>query len=127
MGINNTGFIPAQPMTVIPSYGENVTKKDFSHSLESAINEKNNKKLYSACQELESVFLNKVLECMRQSVPKSELTGHSFATDTFESMLYTEYARSMSKIGSLGIADMLYRQLSADITAQAPARPDADE
>lgn len=115
MIINGTGLIPASNMTPTPSYGETVEKKDFSRCLETAINEKNNKKLYSACQELESVFLNKVLECMRQSIPRSEFTGNSFATDTFESMLYTEYARSMSKTGSLGIADILYKQLSARI------------
>lgn len=127
MMINGTGFMPAQKITATPSYGETLEKKDFSRCLESAINEKNNKKLYSACQELESVFLNKVLECMRQSVPRGEFTGHSFASDTFESMLYAEYARSMSKTGSLGIADILYRQLSGNITAQAPVQPDADK
>lgn len=99
-------------MTAIPSYGETVEKKDFSHCLESAINEKNNKKLYTACQELESVFLNKVLDSMRQSIPRGEFSGHSFATETFESMLYTEHARSMSKTGALGIAEVIYKQLT---------------
>lgn len=102
-------------MTATPSYGETVEKKDFSRCLESAINEKNNKKLYSACQELESVFLNKVLDSMRQSIPRGELSGYSFATETFESMLYTEYARSMSKTGSLGIADIIYKQLTSQM------------
>ena len=102
-------------MTATPSYGETVERKDFSRCLESAINEKNNKKLYAACQELESVFINKVFDSMRQSIPRSEFTGRSFATDTFESMLYTEYSRSMSKTGSLGIADAIYKQLSGQI------------
>jgi len=102
-------------MTATPSYGETVEKKEFSRCLESAINEKNNKKLYAACQELESVFINKVLDSMLQSIPRGEFTGHSFATETFESMLYTEYARSMSKTGSLGIAEVIYKQLSGQM------------
>ncbi len=114
MIVSNSSFTP-KTMSVTPSYGETVEKKDFSRCLESAINEKNNKKLYSACQELESVFLNKVLESMRQSIPRGEFTGHSFATDTFESMLYMEYARSISKTGSLGIADAIYKQLTSQI------------
>lgn len=120
MIVNATASISTKNITAAPSYGEALEKKDFSRCLETAINEKNNKKLYSACQELESVFLNKVLECMRQSVPRSEITGHSFATDTFESMLYTEYARSMSQTGSLGIADILYRQLSDTTSTKKP-------
>jgi flagellar protein FlgJ len=111
--VNSVSFIP-KTMSTTPSYGETVEKKDFSQCLESAINE-NNKKLYEACQELESVFLNKVFDAMRQSIPRSDFTGHSFATDTFESMLYTEYARSISKTGSLGIADIIYKQLSGQM------------
>ena len=113
MIINGSSPVPVKAITpTTPSYEETVGKKDFSRCLETVINEKNNKKLYSACQELESVFLNKMLESMRQTVPRGEFTGHSFATDTFESMLYTEYARSMSKTGSLGIADIIYKQLT---------------
>lgn len=114
MIVNSISGAP-KTMTATPSYGETVEKKDFSRCLESAFNEKNNKKLYSACQELESVFLNKVLDSMRQSIPRGEFTGYSFATETFESMLYTEYARSISQTGSLGIADIIYKQLSGQM------------
>ncbi|MDD2372751.1 MAG: rod-binding protein [Syntrophomonadaceae bacterium] len=114
MMVNSVSFAP-KIMSATPSYEETVGKKDFSRCLESAINEKNNKKLYTACQELESVFLNKVLDSMRQSIPRGEFSGQSFATDTFESMLYTEYARSVSKTGSLGIADAIYKQLTSQI------------
>ena len=107
--------ISGAPKIMTPSYGETMEKKDFSRCLESAINEKNNKKLHAACQELESVFINKVLDSMLQSIPRGEFTGHSFATETFESMLYTEYARSMSKTGSLGIAEVIYKQLSGQM------------
>lgn len=87
-------------------------KKDFNHVLDNAIKTKDNEKLYSACQDLESVFINKVLDAMRTTIPHSDFINRGFATETFESMLFEEYAKDMSKTGSLGIADILFRQLS---------------
>jgi flagellar protein FlgJ len=84
---------------------------DFGRHLEQALQDGDNKKLHTACQELESVFISKVLESMRATIPRSDFMGRSLAIDTFESMLYDEYARSMSQTGSLGIADMVYRQM----------------
>lgn len=92
----------------------NLTKsseKDFDKILEQALQEKDNKKLYDACVELESVFLSKVLDTMRASIPRSDFINRGFATETFESMLYDEYAKEMSKSKSTGIADILYKQL----------------
>lgn len=87
--------------------------KDFNKILDRALQEKNDKKLYEACVELESVFLSKVLNAMRASIPRSDLIERSFATETFESMLFDEYAKEISRTGSLGIADMLYNQLKS--------------
>lgn len=86
--------------------------KDFSTVLKKTMQEKDDKKLYEACQQLEAVFLSKVMENMRATIPRNDLTGYSFAEETFESMLYDEYAKSMSKTGSLGLADIIYKQLS---------------
>ncbi|MGI5912990.1 MAG: rod-binding protein [Syntrophomonadaceae bacterium] len=94
---------------------KSIVQKDFSNSLKTAMNGNNHNQLYSSCQELESVLVNKLIESMRKSIPRGEITGNSFATDTFESMLYTEYARSISKTGSLGLADIIYKQLSTYI------------
>jgi len=88
---------------------------DFGRHLDQAIQDGDKKKLYSACQELESVFISKVLESMRATIPRSDFIERSLATDTFESMLYDEYARSMSQTGSLGIADLIYRQMASKL------------
>jgi flagellar protein FlgJ len=70
-------------------------------------------KLYQACQELESVFVSQVLNSMRAAIPRSDLLTRSFADDVYESMLYDEYAKGISKTDSLGLAEILYRQLKS--------------
>ncbi len=87
----------------------------FDRALNSAIQSDDQKKLYESCQQLESVFINKVLDSMRACISHSDLIERGFATETYESMLYDEYAKNMSKTGSLGIADLLYKQLSSQL------------
>lgn len=89
-----------------------VLEKRFDQILDSALQSEDDKKLYEACQELESVFVNKVFDAMRASIPHSDLINRGFATDTYESMLYEEYSKQVSQSHSLGIADILYKQLS---------------
>ncbi|MGR6835632.1 rod-binding protein [Syntrophomonas erecta] len=87
---------------------------DFTAVLNQARQAQDDKKLRQACQDLESVFINQVVESMRAAIPRNSLMGNSFALETFESMLFTEYSREMSRTASLGIADMIYQQLSSD-------------
>jgi flagellar protein FlgJ len=73
------------------------------------------------------VLMAKVLNSMRQTIPRSDWMGSSFAMDTFESMLYDEYANLISQSRALGIADVLYRQLSDRLSsAQPPEKSVAD-
>ncbi|HWP98057.1 MAG TPA: rod-binding protein [Syntrophomonadaceae bacterium] len=88
---------------------------DFASQLQSALKTKDGKKLYQSCQDMEAVFLSKVMEVMRSSIPKSGFLDEGFANDTFQSMLYDEYAKSMSKTNSLGISQILFRQLSQQL------------
>lgn len=107
----NTNISPSQ----YTKPQDKTQSKDFARTLQTALDNKDHKKLYASCQELESVFLSKVFESMRATVPGDGLLEKSFATETFESMLYDEYAKECSKTGSLGLADIIYKQLSADL------------
>lgn len=89
--------------------------QNFSQVLNAAREKEDDRKLYEACQQLESVFMQQVLGAMRSTIPRSDLLERGFATETFESMLYDEYAGLMSKNGAPGIADILYKQLSVKI------------
>ncbi|MEM5947824.1 rod-binding protein [Spirochaetia bacterium 38H-sp] len=69
-------------------------------------------RLKEATQEFEAIFIKKMLDQMRKTVHRSNLIERNMAEDVFEDMLYDEYARKMAKTSSLGLADMLYKQLS---------------
>jgi len=64
----------------------------------------------SAAQDFEAIFLHKMLEAMRKTVPKSGLL-ESFSSDMYQSMFDEELANEMSKKGDFGLAKMMYRQL----------------
>ncbi|QDR82093.1 rod-binding protein [Sporomusa termitida] len=69
-------------------------------------------KLKAACQELEAVFLNMMLARMRASVPKTKLMGDTSGEEIMQSLLDTELTKNMAQAGGMGLAAMLYRQLS---------------
>ncbi|MBP2645298.1 MAG: Flagellar protein FlgJ [Firmicutes bacterium] len=69
-------------------------------------------KLKESCREMEAVFLNMLLQQMRRTVPKSGIMDKSNAEETMQSMLDGEVTQNMSKAGGMGLADLLYRQLS---------------
>lgn len=112
MKINMTGTLSqANSPSYIKDISSSADKKSFEQKLNAALKEKDNQKLYAACQELESVFLSKVLQSMRATIPRSGLIDYSFAMDTFEGMLFDEYAKKISQSKSTGLAAILYEQL----------------
>lgn len=72
------------------------------------------KKLREACEGFESVFLQKVWEQMRTTVPKEGYL-HSREEQFWQSMFDQELAKKMSSAGGIGLADMLYDQLSSTL------------
>jgi flagellar protein FlgJ len=84
----------------------------FKTRLEAAMSEKNKDKLRTVCQDFESIFLNMMLQSMRDTVPKSEFLGQNKGREMFEGMLDQELTKGMSKTGGVGLADMLFRQLT---------------
>lgn len=109
---NNVSAIKSNTTTDPSLSAEEAKNNKFESIIKNKLDEKDQKKLYAACQELEAVWLSKVMETMRNSIDRSDFIPRSFADETFESMLYDEYAKSMSKTGQIGIAEMLYNQLS---------------
>lgn len=83
------------------------------------LDEKQQHRLKDACKDFEALFLSTVLKQMRKTVEKSELFGSDPAEDTFQEMMDIEVGKSAAKTSSIGIADMLYRQLTSDMARQA--------
>jgi len=69
--------------------------------------------LDQACRDFESVFINYTLQQMRRTVPKEGLFNGGQAEEIYTSMLDNETAKSISRHGGLGLADLLRQQLSS--------------
>jgi len=69
-------------------------------------------KLYEQCRELENFLVKNLLESMRKTVDKSELSDSGFAGGMYEDMLYDEYAKSFTENAGLGLADQVYLELT---------------
>jgi murein DD-endopeptidase MepM/ murein hydrolase activator NlpD len=67
-------------------------------------------------RELEGVFLREVLRVMRDSVPESSLLQSGLAGDIYGDMLDDELASRAGSTGGLGLADIIARQLGADVS-----------
>ena len=68
-------------------------------------------KLREACEGFESVFIQKMWEQMRKNVQKSGYL-HSKDEQMYQGMYDAEFSKKMTQAGGIGLADMLYEQLS---------------
>lgn len=76
------------------------------------------KGLRQTAQQFEALFLQNMLEAMRDAMPKSDLL-HSSQTEMYTGMLDRQWAQSLAERG-IGLADMLVTQLD-------PRIPDAND
>lgn len=90
------------------------TLESFEMRLQEAMESKNPRELKKACQEFESIFLDIMYRQMKSTIPKSDLIPSDAGREIFDSMLDEQYMSEASKSGSLGLADMLYRQYIKD-------------
>ncbi|MCR5176207.1 MAG: rod-binding protein [Anaerovibrio sp.] len=81
------------------------------------------KKLRKACEGFEAMFMNIMYREMRNTVPENTLFGNSNADKILQDMLDTEMVNNMAAAGGVGLADVLYRQL----TLEDKARNDLEE
>jgi|GEM_PF-799213 len=70
------------------------------------------KKLLAVCQEMESLFVARMFKAMRKTLNKTDMLHGGFAQDVFEDMLYDKYALKVSQKSNLGLAKMLYDEMS---------------
>ncbi|MHB9130809.1 MAG: rod-binding protein [Armatimonadota bacterium] len=68
--------------------------------------------LKDACTQFEAYFLSHLLKTMRDSIPTDGLVPRSSAEQTFQEMLDNEYASQLSRAKPVGLAALLYQQLT---------------
>ena len=69
------------------------------------------KEMEKVTRDVESVFVNKLLESMRKAIHKSVLLDSS-ALDMYQAMMDQEMAKNISKRKGMGLGEMVYKDLS---------------
>jgi peptidoglycan hydrolase FlgJ len=82
-------------------------------------------KLKTACDEMESLFIQHMLTEMRKTVTKSGLIDGGRAEEIYTSMMDAEVAKQMAASGGLGLARMLQEQVRARTAAAETPDPEA--
>ena len=81
----------------------------------------NDKALKNACKEFEGILLSMMYKEMKSTVDKSDLIPSDTGNDIFESMLDDELTKKASESGGIGLADILYKQLSKQLNTVTPS------
>ncbi|MDR1857789.1 MAG: rod-binding protein [Desulfovibrio sp.] len=86
--------------------------------------EQKEKKLREACEGFESIFIQKMWQEMRNTLPKEGLL-HSREEKYWQDMYDQELAKKMSSAGGIGLASMMYSQLSRNLVSASRSSADA--
>mgnify|MGYP001217542401 FL=1 len=90
----------------------------FEEKLRQAMSNNDDKALKEACQQFETLFLQMLYRQMKATVPKSDLFPENLSKDIFESMLDEALMEEASKGNGIGLADMMYKQLSRNMKSK---------
>ncbi|MDA8138550.1 MAG: rod-binding protein [Desulfobacteraceae bacterium] len=73
----------------------------------------NTEQLLKACQDFEAIFVQQMMQQMRQTVPQNGLFSGGRAEEIYTSMMDDELSKTFAQGRGLGLSEMLYRQLSS--------------
>ncbi len=72
------------------------------------------KKLQKAVNDFEAMFVNYLLQNLRNTIPQSEEEGSGFGKDVMQGMFDMEISKQIAGNSSFGIAEMLYKQMTGE-------------
>ncbi|MCR5814735.1 MAG: rod-binding protein [Desulfovibrio sp.] len=84
------------------------------------------KKLREACEGFESIFIQKMWQEMRKTVNQSSFL-HGREEQFWQDMYDQELAKKMTSAGGIGLANMMYEQLSSHLTSASRATARAQD
>lgn len=108
------GFGYTNPIDSIKTNSVQTETSDFESALQKAFDEGDKKKLKEVCNEYEGVMLKMLYKQMKATVPENGFIEKSNARGIFEDMLDEKLMEQSSNRG-MGISEMMYKQLSADM------------
>ncbi|MCX7842476.1 MAG: rod-binding protein [Clostridia bacterium] len=89
-----------------------IKQDDFEKRLQNAVDSKDDKELKKVCRDFEGIILNMMYKQMKATVPKTELLPGDISREIFDSMLDEKLMEEASRGRGIGLADMLYKQMS---------------
>lgn len=101
--------------TIIENYRRKAAEENFEASVRNAVEKKDERKLREVCQDFEGILLSIIYREMKATILKSDLLPESGERRIFEEMLDQKLMEEASKGRGLGLADMLYNQLSKQL------------
>lgn len=68
--------------------------------------------LQKVCRDFESIFIQQMMQQMRQTVPQNGLFSGGRAEQIYTSMLDGEMSKNFAQERGMGLSEVMYRQLS---------------
>lgn len=98
---------------------EQAQAQSFENALNKAVENQNAQELKEACKEFESYFVSYIFKQMQNSVNSINngkgVINRSQGEEIFTEMLLEEYSETAAEHGGIGLADMMYKQLSKNL------------
>lgn len=114
---NDLGLMQGQDM--LKAHKNQEVEQSFGQLLEKAQLNQDDEKLKEACREMEAYFIQQLYKTMKTSTQLGEgIITKGQHEEIFEDMLIEEQSKEATKAGGIGLADMLYKQLSKEHAAQ---------
>lgn len=114
---NNISLLSEQEMAKV-NQGKKA-EQSFEQLLEKAQLNKDEEKLKEACREMEAYFIQQLFKTMKTSTQLGEgIIAKGQHEEIFEDMLIEEQSKESTKAGGIGLADMLYKQLSKEYASE---------
>lgn len=85
---------------------------EFEELLKQVQETKDEKKLMEACKNLESVFVNMMFKQMQSSIQKTKLIDGGMGEEMFQDMLTEKYSEEATKGQGMGLAQVMFKQLT---------------
>lgn len=110
---NMAGLMQGQDL--IKTNKDQDVEESFEKLLAKAQEGKDEETLKEACREMEAYFIQELFKTMRSSTQLGEgIIPKGQHEEIFEDMLIEEQSKEATKAGGIGLADMLYKQLSRE-------------
>ncbi len=114
MSVSLVGSIGSEGSSLYQYQSSLVEQNSFQDALQTAIDNGSDEDLKEACYEFEAYFLNLMLSTMRNTIDYDDgLFARSDAEEKFQDMLDEEVTKQAASSGGIGLADMMYKQLTA--------------